>query len=137
MTAWGEASERIQQVARILTTYRALPMLRESRICPSQLKSRNGAGKPGAMYGAKKSSRASSPRGDHMGYRITRVDHHRTTTSSELPGHRIVQNLGVVRGVSARSRALPAQIAASLRTVFGGRIQEYIELCVDKPPGGV
>jgi len=64
-----------------------------------------------------------------MAYSMTRLDHHMTTTSFDLPGHRIVENLGVVRGVSVRSRGLPGQIAAHVRTWFGGRIHEYVELC--------
>ena len=57
------------------------------------------------------------------------MDHAMTTTTFALPGYRIVRNLGVVRGVTVRSRGIGGQIAASLRTIVGGRIIEYIELC--------
>ena len=50
------------------------------------------------------------------------------TTSFELPGYRIVRNLGVVRGVTVRSRGLGGQIMAGLRTIAGGKIDEYIQL---------
>jgi uncharacterized protein YbjQ (UPF0145 family) len=57
------------------------------------------------------------------------MDHRMTTTAFELPGYRIVRNLGVVRGVTVRSRGLGGQLAASLRTIVGGKIHEYVELC--------
>ena len=57
------------------------------------------------------------------------MDQRMTTTTFELPGHRVVRNLGVVRGVTVRSRGLGGQIAASLRTIVGGKITEYVELC--------
>ena len=57
------------------------------------------------------------------------MDHTMTTTTFALPGYRIVRNLGVVRGVTVRSRGIGGQLVASLRTIAGGRIIEYIELC--------
>ncbi len=57
------------------------------------------------------------------------MEHGMTTTSFELPGYRVVRNLGVVRGVTVRSRGLGGQIIAGLRSVVGGKIQEYVELC--------
>lgn len=52
-----------------------------------------------------------------------------TTTGFDLPGYRIARNLGVVRGVTVRSRGLGGQLAAGLRTIVGGKIHEYVELC--------
>lgn len=57
------------------------------------------------------------------------MDNALTTTTFELPGQKIVRNLGVVRGVTVRSRWIGSQIAASLRTLGGGQITEYMELC--------
>ncbi len=57
------------------------------------------------------------------------MEHNRTTTCFELPGYRIARNLGVVRGVTVRSRGLGGQVAATLRTLGGGRIDEYVQLC--------
>ena len=51
------------------------------------------------------------------------------TTTDTLTGYRIVRHLGVVRGVTVRSRGLAGQIAASLRTLAGGKIHEYVSLC--------
>ncbi len=51
------------------------------------------------------------------------------TTGFELPGHRIVQNLGLVRGLVVRSRSLLGNIGAAFQTLFGGNITLYTELC--------
>lgn len=52
-----------------------------------------------------------------------------TTTTFNIHGYRVVQHLGVVRGITVRSRGLVGQIAAGLRTLVGGKIHEYIALC--------
>jgi uncharacterized protein YbjQ (UPF0145 family) len=51
------------------------------------------------------------------------------TTSFELPGHRIVRNIGVVRGIVVRSRNLFGTIGAGLQTLVGGDITIFTELC--------
>jgi uncharacterized protein YbjQ (UPF0145 family) len=51
------------------------------------------------------------------------------TTALELPGHRIVQNLGLVRGIVVRSRSIVGNIGAALQTLVGGNITLYTELC--------
>jgi len=51
------------------------------------------------------------------------------TTAFELPGHRTVRNLGVVRGIVVRSRSIVGTIGASLQTLIGGNITLYTELC--------
>jgi len=51
------------------------------------------------------------------------------TTAFDLPGHRIVQNFGVVRGIVVRSRSIVGTIGASLQTLVGGNITLYTELC--------
>ena len=57
------------------------------------------------------------------------MDYRMTTTALTIPGYRVVHNLGVVRGVTVRARWIGSQITASLRTLGGGQIPEYIELC--------
>jgi len=52
-----------------------------------------------------------------------------TTTTFELPGQRIVRNLGVVRGITVRSRSIVGTIGGSLQTLFGGNITLFTELC--------
>src|SRR2546430_16660097 len=51
-----------------------------------------------------------------------------TTTGFDVPGFRIVDNLGVVRGVVVRSRSVFGTVGASLQTMFGGNISLFTEL---------
>jgi len=44
------------------------------------------------------------------------------TTSQDLPGFRIVQNLGIVRGLIVRSRSIVGNFFGGLQTIFGGNI---------------
>ena len=57
------------------------------------------------------------------------VSHQMVTTAFELPNYRVVQNLGVVRGIVVRSRNIFANIGASLQTVVGGNITVWTRLC--------
>jgi uncharacterized protein YbjQ (UPF0145 family) len=51
------------------------------------------------------------------------------TTALELPGYRIVRNLGVVRGIVVRSRSIFGTFGASLQTILGGNITILSQLC--------
>ena len=51
------------------------------------------------------------------------------TTALELPGYRIVHNLGVVRGITVRSRSILGNLAGGIQSLFGGNITIYTELC--------
>jgi uncharacterized protein YbjQ (UPF0145 family) len=51
------------------------------------------------------------------------------TTALELPGHRIIRNIGIVRGIVVRSRSIVGSIGAGLQTLLGGNITLYTELC--------
>ena len=57
------------------------------------------------------------------------VAHQMVTTAFELPNYRIIQNLGVVRGIVVRSRNIFATIGATLQTVVGGNITVWTNLC--------
>ena len=57
------------------------------------------------------------------------IDPAMVTTAMELPGYRIVRNLGVVRGIVVRSRNVLATLGASLQTILGGNITLLTELC--------
>jgi uncharacterized protein YbjQ (UPF0145 family) len=57
------------------------------------------------------------------------VSHQMVTTAFELPNYRIVQNLGVVRGIVVRSRNIFATIGAGLQTIVGGNITVWTNLC--------
>ncbi|OGB68185.1 MAG: hypothetical protein A2Y94_01540 [Caldithrix sp. RBG_13_44_9] len=52
-----------------------------------------------------------------------------TTTTFNLDGYRIVKNLGVVRGITVRSRSVFGTIGGALQTLFGGNITLFTELC--------
>ena len=51
------------------------------------------------------------------------------TTAFELPGCRIVRNVGVVRGIVVRSRSIIGTLGASLQTLVGGNITLFTQLC--------
>ena len=52
-----------------------------------------------------------------------------TTTGFQLEGYRIVKHIGVVRGITVRSRSIIGRIGADLQTIFGGEITLFAELC--------
>jgi uncharacterized protein YbjQ (UPF0145 family) len=51
------------------------------------------------------------------------------TTSTGLEGYRIVKHLGMVRGITVRSRSALGNIAGGFQSLFGGRLSIYVELC--------
>ena len=52
-----------------------------------------------------------------------------TTTTFTLEGYRVTRNLGVVRGITVRSRSIFGTIGGSLQTLVGGNISLFTELC--------
>ena len=54
-----------------------------------------------------------------------------TVNTDFIPGYRIVQTLGVVRGNTIRAKHLGKDIMASLRTLVGGEIKEYTEMLTE------
>jgi uncharacterized protein YbjQ (UPF0145 family) len=57
------------------------------------------------------------------------VAHHMVTTAFVLDGYRITRNLGVVRGITVRSRSIFGTIGAGFQTLVGGNISIYTKLC--------
>src|SRR6266478_777481 len=57
------------------------------------------------------------------------VSHQMVTTAFELPNYRLVQNLGVVRGIVVRSRNVFATLGATIQTIVGGNITLWSKLC--------
>ena len=57
------------------------------------------------------------------------MDNKLVTTAFELPGYRVVRSLGMVRGITVRSRSIVGNIAGGLQTLFGGNISVYTKLC--------
>ena len=57
------------------------------------------------------------------------VAHQMVSTTFEIPGHRIVRNIGLVRGIVVRSRSIVGTVGASLQTLVGGDISLFTDLC--------
>ncbi|HWU42594.1 MAG TPA: YbjQ family protein [Bdellovibrio sp.] len=57
------------------------------------------------------------------------IPHDMTSTTFEIPGHKILRNHGVVRGILVRSRSIFGNIGAGFQTLFGGNITLYSDLC--------
>ncbi|MEB0261555.1 MULTISPECIES: YbjQ family protein [unclassified Mucilaginibacter] len=51
------------------------------------------------------------------------------TTSTGLDGYKVVKHLGVVRGITVRSRSVIGNFAGGIQSLFGGRLSVYVELC--------
>ncbi len=51
------------------------------------------------------------------------------TTSNTLEGYRIVKHLGLVRGITVRSRSLIGNIGGGFQSLFGGKLSIYVDLC--------
>lgn len=62
-------------------------------------------------------------------YAGAHIPAHNITTALELPGLRIVRNIGLVRGLVVRSRSVVGSFAAGLQTLFGGNITLWTEMC--------
>ena len=60
---------------------------------------------------------------------MTAINPKLVTTAFDLPGHHIVRNIGVVRGIVVRSRSIVGTLGASLQTLVGGNISLFTELC--------
>jgi uncharacterized protein YbjQ (UPF0145 family) len=64
-----------------------------------------------------------------MPQQVVQFDHALVTSAFELPGHTIVRNYGLVRGIIVRSRSVLGNIAAGFQQMIGGNISIYTELC--------
>lgn len=53
------------------------------------------------------------------------------TTTNDLPGYRIVESKGLVRGVIVRSRSVVGNVGAAIQSIFGGDITIYTKLADD------
>jgi uncharacterized protein YbjQ (UPF0145 family) len=57
------------------------------------------------------------------------LPHTDVTTGFELEGKKITKNLGLVRGITVRSRSIVGAFGAGIQTIFGGNITLYETLC--------
>ncbi len=51
------------------------------------------------------------------------------TTAFGFEGYRIARNLGIVRGITVRSRSVVGNFVGGLQTLVGGNITVFTELC--------
>ena len=57
------------------------------------------------------------------------MDNKLVTTALTLPGYEVVRSLGIVRGITVRSRSIVGNFIGGLQTLFGGNISVYTNLC--------
>ena len=57
------------------------------------------------------------------------MDNSLTTTGFSLEGYTVIKNLGVVRGITVRSRSLIGTLGGAFQTLFGGNISLFTALC--------
>ena len=88
-----------------------------------QTSSRSSAGCAGKILHAGKDAK------DKGGTMDVSVNENMITTAFELPGYRVVRNIGLVRGITVRSRSILGTLGASLETLVGGNITLFEEMC--------
>lgn len=57
------------------------------------------------------------------------MEHQLITTGLEIAGYKVTKNLGVVRGLTVRSRSILGNLGAGIQSFIGGNISIYAELC--------
>jgi uncharacterized protein YbjQ (UPF0145 family) len=57
------------------------------------------------------------------------LPHHMITTAFTLDGFRIIRCLGVVRGITVRSRSIFGTLGGTFQTIVGGNITAFTKLC--------
>jgi len=57
------------------------------------------------------------------------IPHNFITSANELSGYRITKNIGIVRGITVRSRSIVGTIGAGLQSLLGGNITLWTQLC--------
>ncbi len=49
-------------------------------------------------------------------------------TTNDLPGYRIVAHVGMVRGITVRSRSVIGNVGGAIQSIFGGSLSIYTKL---------
>ena len=62
-------------------------------------------------------------------FKETNMNRDMTTTKFDLDNYAIKKNIGVVRGITVRSRSVLGNIGAGIQAIFGGNITLYTNLC--------
>ena len=50
------------------------------------------------------------------------------STTNDITGYRITRHLGVVRGITVRSRSVLGNLVGGLQSIFGGQLSAYVSL---------
>jgi uncharacterized protein YbjQ (UPF0145 family) len=50
------------------------------------------------------------------------------STTNDIPGHRIVRHVGLVRGITVRSRSAIGNLAGGIQSLFGGKLTAFVSL---------
>ena len=50
------------------------------------------------------------------------------STTNDIPGYRVVKHIGVVRGITVRSRSVVGNFAGGIQSLFGGKLTIYVSL---------
>jgi uncharacterized protein YbjQ (UPF0145 family) len=50
------------------------------------------------------------------------------STTNDIPGTRIVRHIGLVRGITVRSRSVVGNFAGGIQSIFGGKLSVYVSL---------
>jgi uncharacterized protein YbjQ (UPF0145 family) len=50
------------------------------------------------------------------------------STTNDIPGYRIVRHIGIVRGITVRSRSVIGNFAGGIQSIFGGKLSVYVNL---------
>lgn len=50
------------------------------------------------------------------------------STTNDVPGHAIVRHIGLVRGITVRSRSAVGNLAGGIQSLFGGKLTIYVSL---------
>ena len=50
------------------------------------------------------------------------------STTNDIPGHAVVRHIGLVRGITVRSRSVIGNLAGGIQSIFGGKLSIYVEL---------
>ena len=51
-----------------------------------------------------------------------------TSTTNEIFGHKVVRHIGVVRGITVRSRNVVSDAVGGIQSMLGGRVGAYVKL---------
>ena len=50
------------------------------------------------------------------------------STTNDIPGKRITRHIGLVRGITVRSRSVLGNLAGGIQSIFGGKLSIYVDL---------